>query len=300
MAKKAHASKQPNKTARFKGVMAHLLDFLLLTLGSGVYAFAVHSLTAPNDIAPGGLTGLSTMLHHLWPQIPIGLATLVMNIPLLILGFLYLGRPFVIKTAYCLLMTTLFLDWLFLPLPVVTDQMLLGAVFGGVCMGAGLALVFMRNGSTGGTDIGAKLLLLRFPHLSMGKLMLTIDGILVIFAAFVYGNINASLYAIIAIVVSTKTIDAILYGQTLSKQVMIITDHPARVTEAILNQVDRGVTLLRGQGGYTKEEKEIVLCVIRRTEFYATKRLVQQIDPDAFMVVTDAGEVWGRGFDRAH
>ena len=273
-----------------------LLDFLICTIGSALFAIGTHYFTAPHQIAPGGVTGLATLINYLF-GFPIGAGSILLNLPLVVLGLIFLGKPFIIKSAYCVVSYSIFLDVIFSGLPVFeSDNTLLAALFGGVVMGAGLGMIFMRNASTGGTDIGARLLQRRFPHISMGKLMQLIDIAVVVTSIFVYSNMESPLYAVICIFTCTKVIDAFLYGQDVSKQVMIITDHPEACSKALIEELDRGLTLFHGEGGYTGTPKKILVCVLRRTEYHAVKQTIKRVDPHAFMIVSEVSEVLGEGF----
>ena len=273
-----------------------LLDLLICTIGSVLFAFSTHYFMAPHDIAPGGVTGIATLVNYAF-HAPIGLVSFLINLPLLILGIIYLGHPFVLKSGYCILVYTFFIDVVFKKFPIFeSENKLLVALFGGLIMGCGLGLIFMRNASTGGTDIGARLLQRKLPHISMGRLMMGIDALVVVSSAIVYNSIEAALYAIICIFVSSKVIDMILYGQDVSKEIMIITDHPEECADALMKELDRGLTLFDGEGGYTRQPKKVVMCVVRRNEFYSVKQIVKRVDPNAFMIISEVSEVLGEGF----
>ena len=276
-------------------------DIAVMFAGSVLYAVSVNWFTAPADIAPGGVTGIATMLHHVFDWIPIGTAIFVINIPLFLLAFKFLGRESLLKTVIATVMTSVIIDLsanliTFNIIPAYTGDHLLAAIYGGVISGLGLALIFLRGGTTGGTDISAKLLRLIFHHVSIGKLILAVDSVVIITSALVYNSVESALYACIVIYASTAIIDHLLYNSGMGKVLYIISDSPGLVSDAILHKINRGVTVLHGQGGFSKEDKQIIFCVVRRSEVWRVRQLVRDVDPRAFVIVSDAGQVLGEGF----
>lgn len=191
-----------------------LLDILFITAGAAVYATAVTALTAPNNIAPGGVTGLCTMLNFMFGT-PIGLMSFFINIPIILWAVVDIGYKLVVRTMAAIVLSSLFIDLFTGFMPVYSGNPILVAVFSGVCEGLGLSLTFIRGATTGGTDMVARLLERRLPHMSMGKLMLALDGVIVALSAVVFGSIENAMYACIAIFISTSVIDKILYGTDL-------------------------------------------------------------------------------------
>lgn len=273
------------------------MDYFFVLLGTAVYALGVHLFTAPNQIAPGGVTGLATALNAL-THIPIGVFTLLINIPLILFGAKFLGKDFILKTLVSTIAFSFFLEFAFLRIPVYEGDRLLAALFGGAMIGAGIALTFLRNGSTGGTDITNRLLQRRFPYIPIGKIVLLSDMVIIAFATFVFREIESALYAIIAMFICSKVLDSIIYGLDLGKMVLIVSDHCDAISGEIMQEIRRGVTLLPAKGAYSGKDRKIVLCALRNHEFYKIKRLVNQIDPKAFIIVTNAGEVLGEGFKK--
>lgn len=282
-------------TAKKRNLLA---DCLVLLLGSLLYAASVNVFTAPNDIAPGGLTGVATMLHYLF-GFPIGTLMLLLNLPLFYASGKILGWRFLKKTVAATLLTSLTIDLLAPWTPAYTGDPLLAAIYGGVLSGAGLALIFLRGGTTGGTDVAARIIRHYRPHFSMGRLILVIDLFLIIAAGIVYRNVNSALYALIAIYASTTLIDKILYGAQMGKVVYIVTDHSKTLAQAITTRCQRGVTLLDAQGAYSGKAKSMIFCVVRRAEVSRLRRVVHETDPRAFMVIAEAGEIVGEGFQEA-
>lgn len=273
-------------------------DILCYVAGSVVYAMSVQVFTAPNKIAPGGVTGLSTVLNYLMPALPIGITAFVLNIPLFIWGVLDIGPRLIAKTFLGTLSTSVAIDFIGrFARPYQGDPML-AAIFGGVLEGIGLSLIFMRGGTTGGTDLTARLLGRHFRHISMGKLMLGIDMVIVAISAVAFQSMESGLYAGITIFVSTRLIDAILYGTDVGtgKVLFIVSWKNEEIAHEILTDLDRGVTVLKSRGGYSGRDGEVLLCAVRRYEVSKVSDIVHQVDPNAFMIVGEAGEISGEGF----
>ncbi len=273
-----------------------VIDILYYTVGSFLYAVSVNCFSAPNELAPGGLTGIATMVHYLVPTIPIGLTILVLNIPLLLTAFLIISRTFTVRTLICTVLSTAVIDLLASVLPAYTGDMFLVSVMGGVLSGLGLGLIFLRGGSTGGTEIVARLLERRLPYVPVGKLLLAVDAVVIVLSAVVFRNVESAMYAVVLVFVTSTLVDALVYGGNGGKLVLIFSKHREEIAKAILQTLNCGVTKLRSRGGYTGEESEVLLCAVRRTQMYPLRRLVAKADPSAFMVIASAEEVLGQGF----
>jgi uncharacterized membrane-anchored protein YitT (DUF2179 family) len=278
-------------------VVELLKDILCFVAGSLIFAVSVKGFTAPNQIAPGGITGISTMVNHItgWP---IGMFSLLLNIPIFIWAVIEIGYKLVGKTIIATVLVSVAIDTIGIVLPSYKGDPMLAAIIGGVLEGTGLSLVFMRGGTTGGSDLVARLLGRRIRHLSMGKLMLGIDLCVILVSAFVYKRIESALYAGIDIFVSTKLIDAILYGTDIGtgKVLFIMSEKNDEIAKDILTDMDRGVTVLKSRGAYSGREGEVLMCAVRRYEVVKVKDIVRFHDKDAFMIVGDAGEISGEGF----
>ena len=274
-----------------------LKDVAYYLAGSFIYAVSVNAFTAPNHIVLGGITGISTIINFRtgWP---IGMLSLLLNIPIFIYAVIEIGYRLVGKTMVATVIVSGAIDLVGMVLPKYVGSQMLAAIFGGCLEGAGLSLVFMRGATTGGTDLVARLLGRHFRTMSMGKLMLCVDLVVVLVSAAVYGSIESALYAGIAIFVSTKLIDTILYGTDIGtgKVLFIISDKSAEISREILRDLDRGVTVLKSRGAYSGREKEVLLCAVRRYEVFKVRDLVHSIDKNAFLIVGDAGEITGEGF----
>ena len=280
-----------------KKVKDFILDGLFFLVGSFIFAISVNTFTAPNNIAPGGLTGIATMLNYIW-GIPIGTVTLLMNIPIFLWGFFEVGYRFILKTIVATAVSSVMIDLTVNILPRYQGDMLLTTVFGGFFSGLGLALIFVRGGPTGGTDLIANLISLRVRHLSLGRLILIVDMIIVVASAFVYGSYESPLYATIVIYITSKVIDVVLYGADIGngKILFIVSRKNEEIAEKIMQILGRGVTELYSRGAYTKQDGEVLLCAVSRQEVYKVYDIIHSIDPDAFTIVGDAGEISGEGF----
>lgn len=277
------------------------LDGLFIIAGSAVYAATVNGLTAPNNIAPGGITGVATMLNYVFGT-PIGLVAFLINIPIIIWAVVEIGYKLVIKTMAAIAVSSLFIDLFAGFMPVYSGNPILVAVFSGACEGLGLSLTFVRGATTGGTDMVARLLERRMPQMSMGRLMLALDGLVVAASAVVFGSIENAMYACIAIFVSTSIIDTVLYGTDVGtgKLFFVMSPKVRQMGQRIIEEMDRTVTYLDSKGGYSNEPGETMLCVVRRFEVYAMQAIIHEEDKNAFVVVGDAGQITGEGFKPMH
>ena len=272
-----------------------IVEYVYVIVGAAVIAIGFNVFLLPNQVASGGVSGISTILHGLFGWNP-GIVQYAFNVPLFIAGVLFLGKKFGIKSfigtitlPFIVLLTNSWEPW--------TDNPLLGALFGGIVVGLGIGLVFKGNASTGGTDLLAQIIT-KFTGLSLGTSVLLIDGIIAISAAVVF-DLEKGLYALIGLYVTTKTIDIIQLGFSQSKMVYIITLKQDEVREAIYAEINRGVTKLQAFGGYTGEARPVLMVVVYQTEFTKLKQLIKSVDPSAFVIVSDAYEVLGEGFKRA-
>lgn len=270
-----------------------LISYILIGVGVFAMAIAINYFFAPNTIAPGGVTGFAVVAEQLI-GIEIYLINLIINIPLFIFGAKALGKSTALKTLYATFLLSLFLK--ILPPLVLTHDLLLSSIFGGVLAGAGLGLVFKFGGTTGGTDLAGAMINDKFPQFSLAGSMMMIDLLVVTFAGLVEKNIEISLYSVIAMFTTVKVIDLVLEGVGYVKAFYIITSMPDAIGDKLMLDLNRGVTSLQGKGMYTKENKEVLLCVVSRSQFSQVKEIVKSIDPKAFVMVTEMSEVLGEGF----
>ena len=278
-----------------KQLFSFLIDLLFYIAGGMIYSVAVLLFLTENEISPGGLTGIATILNYLF-SLPIGTVVFILNIPLLAAGFIKFGGVFIVKTAVASAVMSLTLDISGLFMPKMQIDPILAALFGGLLMGMGISLFMLRGATTGGTDIIAKLINRKFPHLTVGRLMLAADAAVVGLSALVYKNMESALYAVIAIYASSRVMDLILYGADRGKIIYVITDNAKELSDSIMSLINRGVTLLDVTGAYTGTKRQMLMCTVRRHEVAAVCRLATSCDKNAFIIVGEAGEVLGEGF----
>ena len=274
-----------------------LIDLIIITSGSILYAISVVVFTSPNNIAPGGITGISIVLNHLF-SLPVGVLILTLNFPLFIISIKYFGIGFLFKTIYATLTSSIFIDTLSPILPSFKGEGLLTALYGGVISGIGLSLVFLRGGTTGGTDIASRIIKRYFPSVSLGRIILIIDSIVIIFSAVAFRSLNSALYAVVVIFCSTTVIDRILYGNSGGKIVYIISQKSPLIEDFILNTLLRGVTVIKATGGYTNDNQRVLMCVVKRHEVSRLTKAILTYDSSAFVVVGNADEISGLGFNK--
>jgi len=271
-------------------------DYIGITIGSILTAMGLVMFLVPNKIAAGGVSGIATVLFYIFNW-PVGLTMLAINVPLFLVGIRVLGVTFGIRTLYGILTLSLATDYLSPYLKTLTHDPLLAAIYGGVFSGVGLGIVFKFKATTGGTDLVARLLNYYFGF-SIGKGLLIIDFLVITFAGVVF-SAELALYALIGLFITSKAIDLVQEGFNISKGTFIISDHGAKIKKEILDNMDRGVTVLKGKGGFTDADKEVLLCIISRTEVARLKGLVYDIDQEAFVIITDVHEVLGEGFNES-
>jgi uncharacterized membrane-anchored protein YitT (DUF2179 family) len=272
----------------------------VVTLGSAAVAVSVSLVMKPFNIVPGGFAGLAILIRSKWDLLPVGALTLIMNVPLLVLSFVFLGRRFLFGTVYGAAASSLLIDLAarLKPLFAPDTDLILVAVAGGVMMGAGLALVFARGATTGGSDIAARLLKLIFPHVQIGKIMFAFDGILVLMSMLAFSDVKAGLYAAIGLFIGSRVMDLLLYGVSTERVAYIISGSYREIAREIDSALGRGCTFLLGEGAYSGEPRRVALCAVKRQQVSLLKRIVVETDPDAFMILMEAGEVLGEGFKR--
>ena len=269
---------------------------LLITLAALIYALSFVWCFDPNGIAFGGITGRAQIVNRLFPAAPVGVTVIVLNIPLFILGWKLIGGKLLVSSLYAMFISSVFIDLLTPLYDWQPMEPLLACIFGGLLMGASLGVVFLQGATTGGTDLAARLLKLKFKWLPMGKLLMGVDLAVIVLVALFFRNLNTALYGLVALYISTLAMDGILYGLDNAKVAYIISDHNDEISSAIVQDLDRGVTILHGQGAYTGAEKQVLMCAFKQREIAAIKAAVKDIDPDAFLIVCNAHEVLGDGF----
>lgn len=273
-----------------------IIKFLLLNIiGSVLYGIGIHSFTAPQHIAPGGASGIGILVNYV-SGFPIGLFTFLFNIPLLILAYRYVTKKFFYNALFSITLFSFITDYIVVILPIYTGDPLLACIFGGALMGVGLALVHMAESTTGGLTILGVILQKQFPQFEVGKLIFLLNLTVVAASALVFNNIESVLYAVIAIYISSMCMDSVICGLNNNKFVVIISDHNEEVKTYISDATHKGFTILNGVGGYSDCDKQVIFCAIGKNEYANVKKMIHQVDPNAFVIITDASEVIGNGF----
>lgn len=265
-------------------------------LGGFLIAISVSVFAANADFAPGGVNGAAVILNYLF-DLPIGTIALVLNIPIILISYKYLGKTFLLRSLKTMVIGTIMMDYIVpMIVPAYNGNHLLAAVFTGAIGGIGYALIYMQESSTGGSDFLIMTIRKLFPHQSVGTITQVIDGSIIILGMFVFKNIDAVLYGIVSTVVSTIVIDKIMYGANSGKLLLIVTKKPEELAFAINEIVQRGSTFIHAQGSYTKADTTVLMCACSRNQVYHIKHEVEKIDPKAIMIITESNEVYGQGF----
>lgn len=273
-----------------------MVPILVITLASAVYALGFVWCYAPNGIAFGGITGVAQIINFLIPAFPIGVTVIVLNVPLFLLGWKFIGGRLLVSSLYAMFLSSVFIDLITPLYDWQPMEPLLACIFGGVLMGLSLGLIFQQGATTGGTDLIARLLKLKLAWLPMGKLLMGIDLAVILLVSVTFQTLYAALYGLVALYISTIVMDGVLYGVDTAKVAYIISDKNKEIAAAIVKDLDRGVTILHGQGAYTGAEKDVLMCAFKQREIAAIKAAVKDIDPVAFVIVCNAHEVLGEGF----
>lgn len=274
---------------------AKLRDYAAITLGCVIYAIAFDWFYVPNNLTCGGLTGVAQIIRSFLPVLPVGTMLIVMNVPLYLLGFRRFGFSFLVKSLYAMALSSVLVDLVASVHTFRPMDELLACLYGGVLLGVGCGLINGAEANTGGTELLSWLLKRRVPQLSLGNVMLGLDLTVIVGYAAVFRNLNNALYGGIALYVTTKVVDLFVYGGNTGKLAHIISAREDEISEKLLAE-GVGVTKLRAISGYTRTERPILLCAVRRREIVMVKRIVKELDPDAFFIVSDTSEVLGEGF----
>lgn len=285
--------KKENKIFRYAA------DILLIIVANSIYALGVNMFVSPNNIAPGGVTGVSVIISSITP-IPVGVLIAGINIPLIILGFIFLNRKIMIKTLISVVVLSVMTDAVMVNIPVYhadEGSGILAAIFGGLLMGFGLGLNYMRESTTGGTDIINKIVIRFRPTVRLGKLVLITDSFVVAFGFIVYRDLDVIMYAIISIFVQSKIIDIMVYGGQECKFMLIFSEYSDKISAQLLSK-NFGVTLLKGEGAYSRSEREVIALAVHKSDYIRVRRIIKETDPRAFVVITGASEVLGEGFQK--
>lgn len=275
-------------------VLRFLYQYGMITIGSLIYAIAISLFLDPNKLAPGGVSGLAIIINH-YTSFSTGMVTLVINIPLMILGIWKFGFKFFVSTIVATTMGSIFIDVL-APIGAVADDRILCAVIGGTLIGVSLGFIFKAGATTGGTDIVARLLKLKFPHVETGRLFMAVDSIVVAISAIAFRDVEVALYAAICVFITGKMFDLVLYGAQEAKLLIIISDKEEEIAKRLLNDIDTGMTYLNGIGGYTERDKKVIMCAMKKQMLPKAEDMIKEVDTNAFIIVTSANEIVGKGY----
>lgn len=273
-------------------ILKYLKEYLIITVGCFFYAVSINYFFISNHLAEGGVAGICLILFYLF-KLPVGIMYFVINIPLLIMGWKLVGRDFLFKTLYgtsCLsFLITLTETW-----KGPSNDIMLGSIYGGVLIGIGLGLIFMVNGSTGGTDVVARILN-RYFDIPLGRTMIILDVVILGIAAIFFGK-EIVMYTLISMTIVSKAIDYFQDGYTKAKGITIISSKSEEIKERIMNETGRGTTIIKGEGGFTGNEIDLLFCVVSKFEVTKVKTIVKETDSFAFLTISDVSEVLGEGF----
>lgn len=282
-----------------KTVRRWVIDILVMILAAAIYSLGIHIFISPNDIAPGGVTGIAIILTNFW-GISVGTLISLLNIPLIIAGFILLNKTTMIKTMISVALITVFTNLAEMFVPVYDasgGNGVVAAIFGGAAMGIGLGLGYNRESTSGGTDILTKIIGKYHTDFKLGAIQAVLDGVVVVMGFVVYRNVNTVLFAVIAIFVQSKLTDTIVYGSQESRFMLIFSENYKTIAEEILKQ-SNGVTLFKGEGAYSGSERQVLATAVHRSNYSKVKRIVKTADPKAFVITTSANEVYGEGFTK--
>ena len=285
-----------NVTIHKNKIKEFFVDTLVFIIGGIFYSVAINCFLSKNNILNGGFTGIATILNYLF-ELPIGTAIFIMNIPLFIIAFKKLGVKFVLRTVWATLINSTLID-IGVILPVYQNDLLLSSLFGGALTGIALGIIFIRNATTGGVDIIAKLIKLKNPQISIGRSILFFDAFVVILGGIIYRNFESMLYASVVIFVSAQVLDYVIFGVSRGAMILIISEQSEKLCNIIINDLDRGVTVLKAQGGYSKNDKDVLMCACFDNQTHKLIKKIKSADENAFFIVTQSKQILGNGFMR--
>ncbi len=281
--------------ANKKATLFSALDIFKILLGSVIFAIGIQWFFHPATLVSGGVTGISMIINYL-TGFPVGVTMFVLNIPLFVIAFKNYGWKFMAGSLLGTAASSAAIDLLALVQVDITTQPFLAAVYGGILTGLGLGIVYTTGATTGGTDVLAKLIRGRFPYVNFGTVILSIDAVIISAYAIIFGKYDNAMYTVIGVYIAARVIDMVLYGSSQSKLCHIISENSEEIKQAIVKELSRGVTVLHGKGAYSDQDKQILLCVVKRQQIVEIKKIVKGIDKQAFVIVTDTRDVFGEGF----
>lgn len=274
-----------------------LVKYIIIVLGAAIGAIGFQFFMFPNSIVSGGLTGIAQIINRL-TGLPVGVLSIVMNVPLFIIAWRQFGNQFIIDSFIGTALFSVFIDLSSMLNIVATNDPMLGSIIGGVIKGIGLGAIYYVGATTGGVDIVARILRRKYPYINFGTFILILDAVVISAYALIFHIVESAMYSLICMFVVSKAVDLVLYGLDNSSIVYIVSHQTDVIVQEITSgNLHRGVTLLHAEGAYTHEERQVIMCVIKRPQIAEIRRLVRTIDDKAFLVVTDAKNVFGNGFD---
>lgn len=271
------------------------LEYLVIALGTALYAVGFQYFLYPNSIIVGGVSGIAMIINML-TELPVGLLTVILNIPLFALAWKHFGTHFLVGSLVGVLLSSVFIDILAMYPVNATSDMLLACFIGGAIKGFGLGLVYYVGATTGGVDIVAKFARRKYPYINFGTIVLIMDCVIIVAFALIFNELEGAMYAVIAMFVVSKAVDLVLYGTDNSSVCYIISNESEEIVREITGTLNRGVTILEGKGAYSHTDKQVLLCVIKRPQITAVRKIIKTVDEHAFFIVTDAKNVFGKGF----
>lgn len=270
-----------------------------ITMASLLYAVGVGVFLNPNNLAPGGVSGIAIILKKIFPVLPgVGMLILIINIPIMIVGWKKFGPRFIMSTSYALVISSLFIDIIpkLIDVNSVSDNPMLSSIIGGAAFGLAMGLLFRMETTTGGMDIIVKIVRGKYPHLKTGQIYLLLDIVILIASAFAFSNVEVALYAAIAIYVSTLVMDKAIYIGDEATLIYIMSKKRKQIADYMMKELDVGVTFIKSKGAYSNTDGEIIMCVMRKQRLAKVRTALKETDPEAFMIITSANEVFGEGF----
>jgi len=276
-------------------VMKTAINIFKIFIGSFIFAVGIQWFYHPAALVSGGVTGIAMIINYMTGA-PVGIMLLILNIPLFILALRRYGWRFLAGSLLGTLCSSVAIDLMSLVDVNITTEPLLAAVYGGILDGLGLGIVYSSGATTGGTDVVAKLIREKFPYVNFGTLILALDAVIISAYAIIFQNYENAMYTVIAVYIATRVIDLVLYGTSQSKLCHIISEYSDDIKTVIVEKLNRGVTVLQGKGAYSGQDKQVLLCVVKRQQIVEIKKIVKNIDHRAFVIVTDTRDVFGEGF----
>jgi uncharacterized membrane-anchored protein YitT (DUF2179 family) len=281
-------------------VFRNVVKYLVIIIGSAVFAVGFQFFMYPNNIVSGGAVGVAMIINKLF-NVPVGVMTIIINIPLFIIAWRNFGTDFLIGSLVGMALSSVFMDTLAVLNISLTDDPMLACIIGGAIKGIGLGMVYYVGATTGGVDIVAKLLRMKNPHINFGTFLMLLDAAIIVAYAIILNKYESAMYSVIAMFVVSKVIDLVLYGTDISSVCYIISERSDEIAHEIISgHMHRGVTILDGKGAYSGKDKQVIMCVIKRQQISEIRRIIRNIDDNAFFIVSDAKNVFGNGFESIH